>query len=130
MDRKSFFVLVLLAGVGVFVSGCLVAAVGVGAAGTVAYVKGDLEAVEAAKLDNVYKATEKALDALELKVIEKRKDELSGKFIVRDAQDKKITIGLTATAEGTTKLSIRVGLFGSEEKSRLIYEKIKENLKK
>ena len=53
---------------------------------------------------------------------------MSAEIIVRDAQDKKIKIKLSATAEGTTKLSIRVGAFGSETKSRLIYEQIKKNL--
>ena len=90
--------------------GCVVAAVGVGAAGTVAYVRGDLQAVESKKLDVVYEATLKAIDELELNVTKKTKDALSAVIVARDAQDKKITIKLSATTEETTKLSIRVGL--------------------
>lgn len=110
--------------------GCLVAAVGLGAAGTIAYVRGDLEAVEAAKLDVVYDATLKALDKLELKVTSKSKDELSGLIIARDAQDKKITVKFKTVSEDTTNLSIRVGVFGSETKSRLLYQEIREILRR
>jgi glutamate synthase domain-containing protein 3 len=125
---KQVFVIVLLVGTVVLVEGCVVAAVGAGAAGTVAYVRGDLEAVESKKLDEVYEATLKAVDELELNVTKKMKDAMSAVIVTRDAQDKKITIKLSATTEETTKLSVRIGLFGSETKSRLIYQKIHENL--
>ena len=128
MRKRQVFLIVLLVGTAALVGGCVVAAVGVGAAGTVAYVRGDLQAVESKKLDVVYEATLKAIDGLELNVTKKTKDALSAVIVARDAQDKKITIKLSATTEETTKLSIRVGLFGSETKSRLIYQKIHENL--
>ena len=110
--------------------GCVAAAVGVGAAGTIAYVRGDLEAVESHSLDRVYEATVKALDELELNVISKSKDALSATINARDAQDKKIKIMLKKTAEQTTKISVRIGTFGDETKSRLIYQKINYNLLK
>jgi len=127
--RKIWLVLyVLIVGAGCLVGGCVVAAVGAGA-GTVAYVRGDLESVESHTLDEVYTATKKAVEKLELHLIEAKKDAMTGEVEVRDAQDKKILIKLAATAEKTTKISIRVGLFGSETKSRLIYDEIRENLK-
>ena len=129
MRKKQVFVMVLLVGMVGLVGGCMVVAVGAGAAGTVAYVRGDLEAVESKKLDAVYEATLKAVDRLELNVTKETKDSLSAVIVARDAQDKKITIKLSATTDDTTKLSIRVGLFGSETKSRLIYQKIHENLR-
>jgi len=107
----------------------MVAAVGLGAAGTIAYVRGDLEAVESESLDAVYRATLKAVEELELHVTSKTKDALSATIVGRDAQDKKITIKLNSTAEKTTKLSIRIGVFGSETKSRLIYQQIRDNLR-
>jgi len=129
MLKKQVFVMVLLVGAVGLVGGCMVVAVGAGAAGTVAYVRGDLEAVESKKLDAVYEATLKAVKKLELNVTQETKDSLSALIVARDAQDKKITIKLNATTEDTTKLSIRVGLFGSETKSRLIYQKIHDNLR-
>lgn len=128
MRKKQVFLTLLLVSTTVVVQGCLAAVVGAGAAGTVAYVKGDLEAVEAKDINSVYKATEKTIEELELNVSKKTKDAMSAVIVARDSADKKITIKLSATAEGTTKLSIRAGWFGNETKSRLIYQKILENL--
>jgi len=128
MRKGQIFLALLLVSPVVLVEGCVVAAVGGGAAGTVAYIRGDLEVVEAKDIGTVYKATEKALEELGLVVSKKTKDALSAKIIARDAQDKKITIKLNATTEEMTKLSIRIGMFGSETKSRLIYQKIRDNL--
>jgi hypothetical protein len=126
--RKSGVFLVLLLASSAALGGCVVAAVGAGAAGTVAYIMGDLQTVEVAKLDDVYEAAEKAVVELELSVTSKTKDAMSAEIIARDSQDKKVKIKLVATAEGGTKLSIRVGTFGNETKSRLVYEQIKKNL--
>ena len=107
--------------------GCLVAAVGAGA-GTIAYMRGDLEAVESKDLNSVYEATKKAVGQLELKVEKDSKDAMSAVIVAHDAAGKDITIKLSAAAEASTKLSIRVGTFGSETKSRLIYDQIRKNL--
>lgn len=128
MKKQKVILALLLPGAAVLLGGCMLAAVGAGAAGTVAYVRGDLEAVEAKKLDVVYDAAKKAVKQLELSVSTDNKDAMSATIVVRDSQDKKMTIKLLATAEGSTKLSIRVGTFGSETKSRLIYDQIKKNL--
>jgi len=130
MRKKQILLTTLLIGSMLLLQGCMVAAVGIGAAGTIAYVRGDLQAVESASIDEVYEASLKALKELELIPTRKVKDALGAEIITYDAQDKKITIILKFTAEGTTKLSIRVGVFGSETKSRLIYQKIRDNLQK
>ena len=129
MQVKRVLLIVLLIGITVFSQGCMVAAVGIGAAGTIAYVRGDLEAVESNSLDEVYEATLNAVDELDLRFIYKTKDALTATINARDAQDKKIKITLKKTAEHTTKISIRIGTFGSETKSRLIYQKIRDNLR-
>lgn len=130
MLKRKIFLLAMLAGATVLLEGCMLAAVGIGAAGTVAYVRGDLESVESENIDSVYEAALKALQELELQPTRKSKDALGAEIITYDAQDKKITIRLKSAPEGTTKLSIRIGVFGSETKSRLIYQKIRENLQK
>ena len=130
MIMRQVLITSMLLGSMLLLQGCLVAAVGVGAAGTIAYVRGDLEAVESANIDEVYDATLKAMKELELLPTRKTKDELGAEVVTYDAQDKKITIKLESEAEGTTKLSIRVGVFGSETKSRMIYQKIRDNLHK
>lgn len=128
MKKAKYFPVILLVGVAILVQGCIVAAVGAGA-GTVAYLRGDLEVVEAADLNTVYAAAKKAAEQLELVVTRDTKDAMSAVIVTRDAEDKKITIKLKAVTEDTTKISVRVGTFGSETKSRRIYEKIKENLR-
>jgi hypothetical protein len=114
-------VLVLLSG------GCAAALVGAGA-GTVAYIRGDLEAVVESNIDATYQASVKALGQLEITPTSKAKDALTAKIVGRDADDKKVTIKLARTADNLTKLSIRIGLIGDETKSRIIYEQIKKNL--
>jgi len=125
--QRATLVFLTVAG-SVFLSGCMLAAVGAGAAGTVAYVKGDLEASEAKKLDVVYEATKKAMKDLELSITSDSKDALSATIVARDAQDKKATVRLGAITENSTSISVRFGTFGNETKSTMLYNKIKENL--
>jgi hypothetical protein len=121
----------VLTGLTMSSSGCILLAAGAGAAGTVAYVKGDLEAEEPQNIDQVYAATKKAAEDLKLYVLrgEGGKDALSATFVARDAGDKRVTVKLKTVAQDVTKLSIRVGTFGDQTKQRLIYGKIRENLK-
>jgi hypothetical protein len=98
------------------------------AAGTAKYSMGSLKSVEPASIDKVYDGTLKAMDELKLAVLQKNADSMSGKIVVRDVADKKIAISLTATTDGKTNLSIKVGMLGDEAKSRLIYEQIKKKI--
>ncbi|MBN2138628.1 MAG: DUF3568 family protein [Sedimentisphaerales bacterium] len=129
MKKQQVMLAILLTAGAVLVSGCVLAAVGAGAAGTVAYVKGDLEVIEAKSIDAVHGATTKALTELELSIVQDNKDAMSAMVVARDSQDKKITVKLAAVSEASTEISIRVGTFGDETKSTMIYNKIKENLK-
>lgn len=126
---RKFLLVILLTGTTFSGQGCMIVAVGVGAAGTIAYVRGDLQAAESEPIDVVYEATLRALRDLELHATRKSKDRLAAEITTHDAQDKDIRIKLKASTDKTTQLSIRVGVFGSETKSRLIYEKIRDNLR-
>lgn len=129
MKKQKVILMILYVGAAVTLSGCILAAVGAGAAGTVAYVKGDLEVVESKNLDAIYAASKKALADLELGIIQDNKDKIGATLVSRDSQDKKITITLKAVSDQSTEISVRYGTFGSEAKSSMIYNKIKENLK-
>jgi len=122
---------VLLASLTASSSGCLAVVAGAGAAGTVAYMRGDVESEEPYNIQQVYAATKKTAEQLDLHVIpgETDQDALSATVVARDAADKRITIKLKATTLDTTRMSIRVGTFGDEIKSRMLYSKIMENLK-
>jgi hypothetical protein len=90
---------------------------------------GKMKGTEAKDIDTVYNAAEKAAEQLKLNITERTHDKMSGEIIAWDSQDKKITIKLKAASENVTDIAIRVGFFGDETKTRLIYEKIHENLK-
>jgi len=129
MRKQQLILAGLYVAAAVLLTGCIIAAVGAGAAGTVAYVKGDLEATESKKLDVVYDATKKALTDLELSISQDTKDQMGATVIARDSQDRKATVKLTAVTDESTAISIRFGTFGNEAKSTMVYNKIKENLK-
>jgi len=127
MNKKQIALVVIICSLLSLVSGCAVALVGTGA-GTVAYLKGNLEAVLEEDVGQVYGASLKALDKLEISATKKEQDALSAVIVGRTAADKKITIKLKATENNLTKLSIRIGMFGSQAQSQKIYEEIKKNL--
>ncbi len=111
-----------------FNMGCAVALIGAGAAGTVAYIKGDFQATEPYGVREVYRASKEAIRDLGLARISESQDSLGAQVITRDALDKKITIKIKYITEYSSQLYIRVGMFGNEEKSRQVYLKIREYL--
>jgi hypothetical protein len=127
MRSKQIILILALGGLGLSVSGCAAALVGAGAAG-VAYVRGDLQATMDKNITEVYDASLKAVDELELSVISKQKSALDAKIVTRSSQDKKIHIMLKRTEANATDLSIRIGAFGDETQSRAIYDQINKNL--
>ena len=92
------------------------------------YSRGKLYAVSGQDLNSVYKATEAALRQLEIEVTETSKDVFYAKVVGRVADGKTVTIRLEPGADNVTELRIKAGTFGNEERSRVIYEKIQQNL--
>lgn len=129
MKAREMAGAVLLLGMVFVVSGCAAAVVGAGVAGTVAYMKGDLEVVESKGIDAVYIAAKRAMGQLDLRVTEDGRDAMTAVITALDVEDKTVTIKLKWATENSTKLSIRVGIFGNERKSVRIYQKIHDNLK-
>lgn len=131
MRMRFLGLLLLLAGLATCTSGCLAVAVGAGAAGTVAYMKGDLEAEEPYDIEQAYVAARTAVEELKLKIIEDETgaDALSARVVARDSSDKKVEVRLKAITSNTTKLSVRVGTFGNDSKERRIYNTIRDHLK-
>lgn len=131
MYLRFFGLVFLLTGLATCTSGCLAVAVGAGAAGTVAYMKGDLEAEEPYDIEKTYAAARTAVEELKLKIIESQTgaDALSARVVARDSSDKKVEVRLKAITSNTTKLSVRVGTFGNDGKERRIYNTIRDHLK-
>ena len=108
-------------------SGCIVAAAGAGA-GAVAYVRGDLETTLTYDYSKVVESTRQAIGELEFAKVSDNKDALKAVLIARTAQDKKVEITITNTGKKLTNIKIRVGLFGDEQLSMSILDKIKSGL--
>ncbi len=131
MHLRLLFLALLLATLAFSSGGCLAVAVGAGAAGTVAYMRGDLEAEEPYGIEQTYTASRQAMEELGLKVIEgdSGADSLSARVAARDSSDKKVVVRLKAITSNATKVTVRVGTFGDEAKTRRIYSTIREHLK-
>lgn len=112
-------------------SGCFlfaVAAVGAGAAGTVAYVDGKLEASLGYSFESVAAASNRAISQLQFAQPEERKDALSDTLTTHDAKGDSIEVIVTKVGDSLTKVDIRVGTFGDQQMSQSILDKIKANL--
>jgi len=93
------------------------------------YSGGKLHAVAGKDLNAVYLATQKALKQLELEIVEQAKDIFIAKIIAKAADGKKITIWIEPGPGDSSELSIKTGkIFGEEDRSRVIYEQIQQNL--
>ena len=116
-----------LASACIFSSGCVLVAVGAGA-GTVAYVRGDLQATLDASVSASTRAVDRAIEDRKFAKISEHQDALSAEVIARTALDKKVTIFVQRKADNVTEVRIRIGAFGDQELSVEILEKIKARL--
>ena len=108
-------------------NGCMALLIGGAAgAGTVAYVAGELKSTEEVSLNRAWKATQKAMNDLELAITSREKDAFNGQLIARGAGDRKIKVKLKRQSDTLTEIRIRVGILGDEPLSRHILEKIKK----
>jgi hypothetical protein len=93
------------------------------------YSRGNLYAVSGHDLNAVYKATLTTLKQLEIDVAEKNKDVFYAKVVGNIADGRTVTIRMNPGADKATELRIKTSNFGNEERSRVIYGKIQQNLK-
>jgi len=126
--RIGLWVIGMCIGCAILVSGCPAVLVGAGAVGTMAYLEGDLKSVEPHSIDKVYAATQKTLKDLGMMVVKDTKEKARAEISARDVEDRKATIVLTTQYEGITNISIRIGVFGDETRSRSLYMKIHQLL--
>lgn len=93
------------------------------------YSRGSLFALSGKDLDSVYAATLAAMKQLEIEIAEQNKDVFYAKVIGNIADGRTVTIRIEPGADKSTELRIQTSSFGNEERSRVIYKKIQENLK-
>lgn len=128
LSARRLLVALLLGVSAAGLTGC-VAVVAAGAAGTgVAWYSGRLEANLDQNIEAVFAASQKALNQLEFANISNKKSTVDAQLVSRTALDKKVEITLQKVTDRSTKVMIRVGVFGDETLSMSILDKIKAAL--
>lgn len=126
-------VLFVLLPMGLMLQGCMLLAVGAGAAagaGSMAYIEGVHETVFAASLDRTWNASLEAVQDLDFRIIATQKKETEGDIEAKRVGGKRVRIGLSIAGPETTFVKIRVGMFGDETTSRVIRDMISSRLEK
>lgn len=124
---RRFLVAACLGISAVALSGCISTAAGAGA-GVVAYARGELEADVDGDYDKVVDASRGALVDLGFARASENKDDLRAVLITRAPTDKKVELIVSNTGKKLTNIKIRVGVFGDEQVSRRILDKVKARL--
>jgi len=112
-----------------FIGGCASSGVKDGAQDAVGWARSEMKVALEANVVDVNDAIEAVCADLKLFQITRDRDLLSGKYVYRNAKDEKITLTTEAKTPQVSELRIQVGLMGDSAQSRLILDKIKEQLK-
>jgi hypothetical protein len=107
--------------------GCMLLAVGAGAAagaGTMVYFEGESQTAYASSLDRTWNASLEAVKDLNFRIIATQKKETEGNIEAKKMGGKKVRIALSIAGPETTFVKIRVGIFGDEMASGVIRDRI------
>ena len=115
--------------VGTLAAGCAPLIIGAaGATAGVAYLRGSLNATFPATVPQVTSAAEAALNRMMMSEISVVGDATGAELRARSATDDRIRIDISPAGSGVTEMSIRVGTFGDQAKSQMIYDEIRDIL--
>ena len=126
---SRFLLTMLVIGSILPLAGCGAVLVGGAAAGTVAYIQGDLNAVLEGSVTQSVKAVDHAVDRTGIHQVSRTVDNLGAHYTLRTAQDEKVEITLKRAGKSATDIVIRVGFFGDEALSHQILEEVQNSLK-
>ncbi|MCX5833061.1 MAG: DUF3568 family protein [Deltaproteobacteria bacterium] len=133
--KRTFFILFLLIG-GMTLAGCLPlvagTAAGVGGSGTYLFMQGELKTDYYYSFDKVWAACEKTIADMRGYDVEPKKDVSQGKIDAMIEEEKvHFSIkykGKDVAGKDITTVGVRVGLVGNELSSKLVHDKMAENL--
>jgi uncharacterized protein HemX len=109
-------------------SGCAALVGGAAAgAGTYVWTQGSMEREYQASLDQTFDSTVQALQEMGMTIEEQDRDMTSGSIEARMG-DTTYFINLDRQADERTSVSVRAGLLGDEQASRMVHRSIEENL--
>jgi hypothetical protein len=130
MKHFKILLVALTVLLGTQLAGCAALLVGSAAgAGSVVYVKGQLNEDMNASVSRVHSASISALRELNLPIIEDKHDSLSAKIKSRFADGSDVWIQIESLAAESSRITIRVGILGDEYKSRQIRDGIHKHLR-
>ncbi|HPL63290.1 MAG: DUF3568 family protein [Syntrophales bacterium] len=114
-------------------SGCWmmvpVAAGGAGVSGTYVYINGEMTTDYNASIDKVWAAAEKTIADMQGTDVEPVREIAQGTINVV-INDEKVLIKIRYKEKNLTTVAIRVGLFGNKLSSKMLHDKLSENLAK
>jgi hypothetical protein len=93
------------------------------------YELGTLKAVLAKDVETTVAAAERALEKLNMRVAGTSSDRLVGRIQAYTITGSTVTMTMTALADRVTRLTIRVGAMGEESTSRVILQKVLEEMR-
>lgn len=109
-------------------SGCGVILIGGAAAGTVAFVSGDLTAALNSPYEQVVAAADRAIAENSITEVTKTPEKYKVAYVLRTLQGDKVQLEVAYATKDLTNVSIRVGLIGDEPLSRHILNEIESRL--
>jgi hypothetical protein len=129
MKRRLSLAIVL--GLPLVVSGCAVVFLVGGAvagAGAVMWTRGWLQETSLEPVGRVHRAARAALTDFKVTLEDDRVDPTTGFLAGYLPDDRRVEVKTKVVAEKSTRLSIRVGLWGDQDASLRILERIKKHL--
>lgn len=117
-----------LAGLLAWASGCIAVAAGAAAGTGVFYAKGSLEGHLDAAVKASSAAAEAVLKEMNITVVSTTADDLTGVIEARTAENTRVRINFNSVTANTTRINIRIGVFGNQAMSMSIYERIKTKI--
>lgn len=129
--RPGWALAVLLAAL-MLLPGCAAVLIGAGAGvgvGTVKYVEGELEKTYSARVQQVWNASMRAVQQLEMRVVGSEKDAVGGSIDARRIDGTPVKLRVQSVGTNVTSVKVRVGTFGDREVSDRIIARIDQNLR-
>jgi hypothetical protein len=108
--------------------GCWFAAGAAAAGATVAYVKGEGKKAYNHDVRTVYDAALESVEDMGLAIGEKSVDDTSGVIKARQADGDNVNINIERITETSSEAKIRIGTFGDESETRMIFSEMDKRL--
>lgn len=111
-------------------AGCIAVAAAGAAGATVAYVRGNTEGLIEAGPRQVLAATEAVFEAMTFEVTDREGEEGGDRWQLKGKSDsgESVKVTIQQVAPQVCRVWVRVGMFGDEQYSRTIFERIKSQL--